>query len=214
MKLLFYGGAFNPVTKAHIDLAYYALKKTNFDKVLFVPSKCKYISTIEGKDFVFEDAFRKSLLLKCAYHNDWMLVSDYELKLDKQPRTYQSLTHFKNQGHTLKLLIGSDWLLKLKSDWKHVDNIAKEFGFVCMARNKDNIKKIINDNDYLSSLKDYILTLQTPPDYQNISSSKIRHLYKEIKEKTEEINEMLPIGIDYSLLEKIKGGSLYEESND
>ena len=43
MKVLFYGGAFNPVTKAHVELANYVRKKLCFDAVLFVPTKDKYI---------------------------------------------------------------------------------------------------------------------------------------------------------------------------
>ena len=36
-KYGFFGGSFNPVTKAHVDLALEIVKMFNMDKVIFVP---------------------------------------------------------------------------------------------------------------------------------------------------------------------------------
>ena len=65
------------------------------------------------------------------------MVSDYELKEENQPRTYQTLCYLKEKGYACKLLFGSDKLPELKTGWKHVEEIAKEFGIVCMARYDD-----------------------------------------------------------------------------
>ena len=182
MKVLFYGGAFNPVTKAHVELANYVRKKLRFDAVLFVPTKDKYIKHDEGKDFVFSGLKRKQLLDDVAKSNDWMIVSDYELNLEEQPRTY-----------------------KLKTGWKFVEEISKEFGFVCMTRNHDDIEKMIAEDDYLSSLKDYIICVNTPETYQNISSSKIRALYLDILDKEDEMKKMLPKEIEDTFMLEVKG---------
>ena len=205
MKVLFYGGAFNPVTKAHVELANYVRKKLRFDAVLFVPTKDKYIKHDEGKDFVFSGLKRKQLLDDVAKSNDWMIVSDYELNLEEQPRTYTTLCHFRDEGYELKLLIGSDWLPKLKTGWKFVEEISKEFGFVCMTRNHDDIEKMITEDDYLSTLKDYIICVNTPETFQNISSSKIRALYLDILDKEDEMKKMLPKEIEDTFMLEVKG---------
>lgn len=204
MKVLFYGGAFNPVSKAHIELANYVRKSLQFDKVIFMPTKDQYIKHDEGKDFVIKDAKRKTLLEKVAQENDWMIVSDYELNLVSQPRTYKTLCFLRSEGYDLKLLIGSDWLLKLNSGWKYVDEIMHEFGVVLMTRNHDDIKQIIVQDEYLNQFKEYITCVSTPDLYQSISSTKIRQaLFNEDKY---ELEKMLPkeIKVD-TFLEIVKG---------
>ncbi len=204
MKVLFYGGAFNPVSKAHIELANYVRTSLQFDKVIFMPTKDQYIKHDEGKDFVIKDEKRKKLLDVVAKENDWMIVSDYELNLESQPRTYETLCFLRNEGYDLKLLIGSDWLLKLNSGWKYVDEIMHEFGVVLMTRNHDDIEQIIENDAYLKQYKDYITCITTPSFYQNISSTKIRHAL--FSENIQALEQMLPkeIKLD-TFLDIVKG---------
>lgn len=204
MKVLFYGGAFNPVSKAHIELANYVRTSLQFDKVIFMPTKDQYIKHDEGKDFVIKDEKRKKLLEVVAKENDWMIVSDYELNLESQPRTYETLCFLRNEGYDLKLLIGSDWLLKLNSGWKYVDEIMHEFGVVLMTRNHDDIEQIIENDAYLKQYKDYITCITTPSFYQNISSTKIRHAL--FNGNMLELEQMLPkeIKLD-TFLDIVKG---------
>ncbi len=204
MKVLFYGGAFNPVSKAHIELANYVRTSLQFDKVIFMPTKDQYIKHDEGKDFVIKDEKRKKLLDVVAKENDWMIVSDYELNLESQPRTYETLCFLRNEGYDLKLLIGSDWLLKLNSGWKYVDEIMHEFGVVLMTRNHDDIEQIIENDAYLKQYKDYITCITTPSFYQNISSTKIRHAL--FSGNIQELEQMLPkeIKLD-TFLDIVKG---------
>ncbi len=176
MKVLFYGGAFNPVTRAHIELANYVRQTINYDKVLFMPTQDQYIKHDEGKDFVINSTKRKALLDLVASQNDWMIVSDYELSLTKQPRTYETLCYLRDEGYELKLLMGSDWLPKLKTGWKYVDEIMHEFGVVMMTRNHDDIESMIEKDTYLRTYKEYITCVSTPDIYQHISSTKMRQL--------------------------------------
>ncbi len=204
MKVLFYGGAFNPVSKAHIELANYVRESLHFDKVIFMPTKDRYIKHDEGKDFVIKESTRFKLLEKVAKKNDWMIVSDYELNCDKQPRTYETLSFLKNKGYDLKLLIGSDWLLKLNSGWKYVDEIMHEFGVILMTRNHDDIEQIIEQDEYLRQFKEYITCVNTPDIYQNISSTKIRQAL--FSSNLNELELMLPkeIKLD-TFLDIVKG---------
>ena len=138
MSYLLFGGAFNPPTKAHIELAEYACEKTGATKVIFMPSKMSYIEHDQAKNFAFHDTERLAMLESICRAHPKLMVSDYELKEESQPRTYQTLCYLKEKGYACKLLFGSDKLAELKTGWKHVEEIAKEFGIVCMARYDDD----------------------------------------------------------------------------
>ena len=80
MSYLLFVGAFNPPTKAHIELAEYACEKTGAKKVIFMPSKMSYIEYDQAKNFAFLDTERLAMLESiCATHPK-LMVSDYELK--------------------------------------------------------------------------------------------------------------------------------------
>ena len=196
INTLFFGGAFNPPTIAHIELAKFALKELNFDKVIFCPTKNHYILKTEGKSYSFSELTRLNMLNKIAKNNSFMEISDYELKQDKQPRTYFTLKHFKEEGYNIKLLIGSDWLNKLDSSWLYVKEIAKEFGIVVLTRSNDNIDEIIKNNKLVNEIKDYLTILKTPPEYKFISSTYIRSLLNDYNNNVDEINSLIPKELD------------------
>ena len=191
MKVLYFGGAFNPPTKAHIALADHARKQLGFDKVLFMPTKYEYVRYDEGKDFVYSDDRRLEMLQRIAPHHDWMIVSDYEMKQPFQPRTYHTMKYLSGM-YTLKLLIGSDWLKKLETGWNYIPEICREFGIAVMARNGDNVQKMIAQDAYLSSLEPYLTIVEVPSEWQGASSTAIRQAVMKIREAEEYLRQALP----------------------
>ena len=200
-NVLVFGGAFNPPTNAHIELANQARMFLHYDKVIYVPSKLTYIKYEQQKDFAFKDDVRLKMLNDISNDQKWMIVSDYEINQEKQPRTYDTLCFLKQQGYQPHLLFGTDKLLELETGWKHVEDICHEFGIVCMERNNDDCKQIIENDSYLSSLKDDITLVHTTDSYQSLSSTKIRKLF--LEKKYEEIEAYIPKELnglkDYSL---------------
>lgn len=191
MRALFFGGAFNPPSIAHIELADYVRRKLHFDKVIFMPSKKTYIKNDEGKDFVFEDDVRLEMLRKIASDREWMEVSDYELSLSEQPRTYHSLCYLKEQtGYELQLLMGSDWLPNLETGWKYIPEIVSEFGIVVMSRNEDNVVDMIAKNDYLKTL--HLTVVETPNEFRDVSSTKIRQKFLRLQQMYQELYYDVP----------------------
>lgn len=190
IKALMFGGAFNPPTIAHIQLAEYAKKMTKSDVVIFVPTKMTYIKNDQQKDFAFNDEVRYEMLQKIASTREWMLVSDFEIKAETQPRTYITLLHLKDEGYACKLLFGSDKLKELKTGWMYMKEITEQFGIVCMKRRNDDFQSIIDNNPYIKSISPYIDMIDTPDDFQMISSSIVRHLFDEGKYK--EIDSLIP----------------------
>ncbi|MBR3127527.1 MAG: nicotinate-nicotinamide nucleotide adenylyltransferase [Solobacterium sp.] len=199
-RALVFVGAFNPVTRAHVETADYARRELGFDQVIFVPSKQDYIRHDQEKDYAFSDDLRLHLLHKTAAGRPWMKVSDYELNLDHQPRTYQTLQALKEEsGQELRLLMGSDKLPELQHGWKHIPEICREFGIAVMSRNGDDTAAIIRNDPYLSSLEPWLTVVNVPAIYQHISSSRIRQALADGNPETaaeylpEELHELIPV---------------------
>jgi cytidyltransferase-related domain len=189
-KALMFGGAFNPPTNAHIQLAEYACRKTHRDCVVFMPSKMTYIENDQHKSFAFDDETRYQMLQKIASTRDWMVVSDHEIHAEEQPRSYYSLQYLKQQGYDCSLLFGSDKLTELETGWKYIHEIAEEFGMVCMVRSNDDVAEIISQNTFLKGISSHIEIVHTPETWQNVSSSEVRVLYQE--HAYDEIEKLIP----------------------
>ncbi len=192
MRALVYGGAFNPPTAAHIELAEFACRRTDSDCVIFVPTKMTYIRDDQGKDFAFGNEQRLQMLETIARKREWMIVSDYEIKAETQPRTYMTLCHLRDLGYDCRLLVGSDKLTELEHGWMYMDEIFMQFGIVCMQRSNDDCEKIIADDPYLCRYRDRIELIDTPDTYQNYSSSRIRELLRSSEPDTAELRRLLP----------------------
>lgn len=201
-EVLLFGGAFNPMTIAHLNNAKFAMDSLNLDTVIFMPSKSHYILKDEKKDFSFSEEERLKMLKEVERNHPWMKVSDYEQTLKEQPRTYFTLKHLQSLGYQAKLLFGSDWIINLKTKWKYVDEIGTEFSFVVMKRNGDDLEHLFSTDPYLKARRHYFTFIDCPMKYQNISSSKVRSLLKE--GKLDEAKKYIP----NEIYEYLKGRSL------
>lgn len=204
-KVLVFGGAFNPPTIAHIDLAYEAMKTLRYDGVVFVPTKSTYIEDTQHKDMAFSNEERLSFLNAIAQNRDWMEVCDYEIVSRKQPRTYETLCYLKTKGYDCKLLFGFDKLIELETGWRYVPEILKEFGAVCFNRNGSDAMHYIRNDAYLKQFEPYITVLDAPVRYQAVSSSTVRQTLLKIGQSAEELREGLPDELVNLLLERILG---------
>lgn len=186
IKALAFGGAFNPPTRAHIDLAHYAMKASRCEKVVFIPSKMSYVVNDQKKNFSFTDEERLNMLERIAYNRPWMDVYPYEINSETQPRTYETLCRLRENGYMIKLLFGSDKLTELETGWKHVDEICRQFGIVCLSRKEDKASRIVRDDPYLRERRDYITVIKSPQQYKNISSTHVRELILSLRQNPDQ----------------------------
>ena len=194
-KNLAFFGAFNPPTLAHLDLAKFALTQTGCEQVIFVPSKAAYIRQEQGKDFAYTDQQRLAMLNAAAAHRPWMRVSDWETRQESQPRTFVTLCALRDEGMEASLLLGSDKLKELSAGWLFVEDIAREFGIVCLARERDDCEAIIRDDSLLCRLAACIQVLETPDSFRNVSSTAVRRRVARMRALREEISAMTPAEI-------------------
>lgn len=168
-NVLAFFGAFNPPTRAHVSLAKMAMDTTGRDGVIFVPSKSKYITETQEKDFAFQESLRLEMLNDLALYSPWMAVSRHDIDSDEQPRTYETLCFLKQQGYEPSLLVGTDVLEKMEREWLNVDKIANEFGIVCITRG-DYTEDIIKESDFLSNISKHITLIPSPKDFEMSST--------------------------------------------
>lgn len=190
--VLAFFGAFNPPTIAHVELARFAMEQTSREGVVFVPSKSAYIQGEQGKDSAYSDALRLKMLNILAGNRPWMQVSAMELHAERQPRTYDTLCRLRDAGVAPALLIGSDKLAELEREWLHVPEIAREFGFVCLARGADACAAMIDGDPFLRALAPHIRVLESPPELRDVSSTRVRALMAQLRAVKREIIDLVP----------------------
>jgi nicotinate (nicotinamide) nucleotide adenylyltransferase len=191
-RVLAFFGAFNPPTVAHLDVARVAMEKTGREGVVYVPSKSVYIHDEQGKDFAYSDRQRLEMLRRAAASRPWMEVTDWEIRAEIQPRTYETLCHLRNEGYAPSLLVGSDKLPELEHGWRHVAEIAREFGFVCASRGADECADMIRKDPYLATLADCIQVVGTPDALRSVSSTAVRQRLSEIRALWREVGALVP----------------------
>ena len=189
-RSLAFFGAFNPPTRAHIELAEYARASVRAVDVIFVPSKSSYILGEQKKGFAFSDEDRLAMLKKIAGKRPTMRCTDIELKQPEQPRTYHTLCMLRDQGEAPMLLMGADKLPELDHLWSYVPEIAAEFGIVCMDRADMDCDAIIRESPFLTSLN--IQVVHVPDTYKEVSSTRIRQCLAELYDLDEELHGLLP----------------------
>lgn len=198
IRALAFFGAFNPITIAHLNMAYKAYRKLNYDKVILVPSKHSYIAEVQNKKYVFSDFKRLTLLNDVAKSKDWLEICDYEINNDYQPKTYETLKYLSTK-YQVELLVGSDKILEFEEKWVNTDKIFKEFGVVVIERNGDDVLKIINNNHYLKEYRSCFKVIHRDDYYHDISSSKLRSYI--LNDELLEAEKLLPNEINYLLKE-------------
>ncbi|MBQ6502949.1 MAG: hypothetical protein IJI57_03435 [Flexilinea sp.] len=189
-RSLAFFGAFNPPTRAHIDLAEYAMRDVGAEDVIFVPSKAIYITEEQKKGFAFSDADRIRMLAQIASYRSWMRYTDIEMQQSVQPKTYKTLCMLREAGEDPTLLLGADKLPELDHLWQYIPEIASEFGIVCMDRADLDCDTLIRKSPFLSSLN--IRVVHVPDSYKDFSSSRVRDCLFHLRGLKDELTALLP----------------------
>lgn len=195
-KYGFFGGSFNPVTKAHIELAEEIANKYGLDKVIFVPVGDKYnkIGLVSEKD-----RYNMLKIAICKYDN--LEVSDIELNQDKNLTTLEAFNMIeKNYPNIEKFYImGADNVGKMLMS-NDLEVLARDYKYIIIERNMANCKELINSNIELTKNKQNFMIIKNIK-HTETSSTKAR-------EKLQNNSEMSNI-IDENVLDYIRINGLY-----
>lgn len=184
MKILLFGGAFDPVHIGHINLLKTAVQHFSFDKIIIMPTgtpahKNHCITPFEIRKHMAELAF--------ADISDNIEISDYEGNNLQQSYTWKTLEHLENVYPKSEkyLLIGSDSLINF-TKWAEFRYILKQCTLICLARNEKERKIISSSKQLLQECDGKVEILYG--DILTISSSDIRLL----SEKSEKVEAFVP----------------------
>ena len=167
MKIGIFGGSFNPPHKMHKKIALDLIKNNYVDKIIFVPTGCKY----KYKNNLLSNEIRFKMLMLMCKDNCNLYVSNYEFK-DDVVYTYETLDYFKNKykDDDIYFICGTD-NLSYMDKWKRGEYILSNNKILVIKRDTFDI------NTLLDKYKDYKNNIiVTDIKESEISSTKIREM--------------------------------------
>ncbi len=171
MKIGFFGGSFNPPTKAHINLAIEALKQCGLDKLIFVPMGDEY----EKQELAKAEDRLKMLEIACKSTNEKRLqVSDIELKLGKRIHAIDAFKLIQNKYKKSEnfFIMGADNFINIL-EWKQNQELIANYKYIIFERKAIDIEKYIEENKEIKKHRENIKIIQNKR-HKDTSSSEFR----------------------------------------
>ncbi|MGL4948048.1 MAG: nicotinate (nicotinamide) nucleotide adenylyltransferase [Mycoplasma sp.] len=142
MKILLFGGSFDPVHKGHVSIVNKVVNHLKIDKIFIIPTK---VSHWKALDTTSNDRFN---MLKLAYEGiENIHFSTYELEKDIDEPSYSidTINHYQElyPNDEIFFLIGNDQY-KLFNQWKDWELILSKVTLLVYSRNEVS-QKIIKD---------------------------------------------------------------------
>lgn len=168
-KYGFFGGCFNPVTKAHVELALEVINKYKLDKVIFVPMGDKY-----NKKGLVNEEHRYNMLQIAIKEYEKLDVSRIELNQEKNLSTLEAFNEIEKEFKKVDkfYIIGADNLYKMIKS-KDFEELVKNYNYVIIERNGINIQELFKTNEILKNNKNRFKIIENII-HSETSSSKVR----------------------------------------
>lgn len=133
MKILLYGGHFDPITTAHSAIALCALECTDYNQVWFLPS---YKKVWPHKDISAPPQDRIIMINSTIYNSD-LKCCNFEINKRLETGTFRTIQNIKNgyrrYDRSFGILIGADNANEFKK-WKNWEELYTSTRFVIMPR--------------------------------------------------------------------------------
>ncbi|MFI3167948.1 MAG: nicotinate (nicotinamide) nucleotide adenylyltransferase [Bacillota bacterium] len=160
MKIGIYGGTFDPVHNAHVEIAKHAIEELGLDKLLIMPT-----GTPAHKNFSdITDKKHRRKMCELAFTGKKMEISSYELEKRGRCFTFETVEHFYNKNDQLFVIVGGDSLRDIPT-WKYPERIFASATVVSCGR-------VSGDVDTQSEFVKKVIFLKYQP--QEFSSTELR----------------------------------------
>ena len=192
MKIAVICGAFNPVTKAHVNMGHIVRDKLLADKVIYTPSGNSFLSgwkNLSGIQAISGD-LRLTLLNKAISSYSYLETEDIEIK-EGTMKTYDLLEYLKEKhsADEVFFVCGSDKLSQLHI-WYKADELLTKFRIFVIGRSGDDVQALIKADPFLSSHSENILFSEEMAGFSDMSSSQIRNAAE--KGNLESVRNIIP----------------------
>lgn len=136
-RIGFFGGCFNPITKAHIQLIKKVIQERNLDKVYFVPMGNLYEKKdlikleyrIEMLKLAFEQEEKMQILAISNQNEKTYAIDTFRIIDEKFPEAERFF------------IMGSDNFQKI-TQWKKSDALLKNYQYIVLNRENGDMKQI------------------------------------------------------------------------
>ena len=146
--IVVFGGAFNPVTNAHVEVYKFVNSKFEDIKFIFLPVSSAYTKSDLASNY---DRLNMLDLAMEEYKN--VTVSDLEISDSDFLGTYQSLIRLMDfYDEELAFVVGADNLIGMEN-WINVEGILSEFKIIVLGRNNIPPMKTIKANNVLNKFE-------------------------------------------------------------
>ena len=151
MKIVF-GGAFNPITNAHIKVYQYLIEKYPNASFIFLPVSSAYTKSDLASNF-----HRVSMLELVTEGLPKASISKLEIDDSDFKGTYQSLIRLSDKfEEDIYFVVGADNLKNIDK-WINASGILSEFKIIVLGRNNIDVDKIIEEKPLLQEFADNII---------------------------------------------------------
>jgi nicotinate-nucleotide adenylyltransferase len=171
VKILVYGGAFNPIHKGHINIIECACEYLEIDKLIIVPNKLVHFKSNDNVVSFDRRVDMINLALKDININCDIEISDLEDKQEDTTYTIDLIKLLKDiyVNDKFYFLIGSDHVSKL-NQWKDIDLLKKEVEFVVAKREENFV------SDEFIVINNEVVTLSSTDIRDNYESTAIEEV--------------------------------------
>lgn len=164
--IIIYGGAFNPPTKAHYEIAKMLIDRFSPDTFYFLPVGEKYNK--KGMES-YSNRFNMTKIVADKLKNAVVSTKENE---EKFRGTYYMLKDFSLIDNDLYFVMGADNFDYLDK-WIMADKLIEEFKFIILSREGYDVEKLIKEKYYEHKDNFIVINIDIP-----ISSTEFRN-YKD-----------------------------------
>lgn len=136
-RIGFFGGCFNPVTNAHLQLIEKVLEKEKLEKVYFVP-----MGDLYAKKELISLSHRIKMLELAFGNQDKMQILNISNTNQKTSAidTFQIIDEKFSEAERF-FIMGSDNFEKIKT-WKNAEELTQKYQYIVLDREKGDMKHI------------------------------------------------------------------------
>ena len=198
-----FGGTFNPVHKAHINLAVEAKEEFGLDEVWFMPT---LKSPHKDNKYITDINTRMDMIKLALEDYEYLSCSDFELRISSEidkNYTYYTLQRLKQFYRDINLyfIIGADSLYEIES-WKNPDIIMSLATLLVAGREYEN--KSLSMESMAGKLRSKYSADIRFIDFKEMDISS--HTIREMVANNEDASEYLP----QKVYNYIKENNLYK----
>jgi nicotinate-nucleotide adenylyltransferase len=170
-KIGIMGGTFDPIHRAHLQMARCAMQQKKLDKVLFMPSK---IPPHKMGQPISDERLRARLVKLAVEEEEGFYYSDFELRREEVTYTAKTLALLKEQHpkDQFYFIMGGDSLFQF-AHWYQPEEIVKYAVVLAVSRGNVAMQQMEEQAAWLSQTFHGTFELVTM-EKLNISSSLIR----------------------------------------